>query len=145
MNTINILEILRMTAKDFWSRKSGKQHIVSIYNQRHASIEIVNIYIYIWLIYKYIKWLMIHTSRLKLAMPGGAMFGAPGCWGNAYIEIEMILRSLLRNFSKCIFVVGGHWWMELLAEKLPYWFITQMIWFFKQNEEFQVIWRNCYS
>lgn len=27
--------------------------------------------------------------------------------------------------------------MELLAEKLPYWFITQMIWFFKQNEEFK--------
>lgn len=67
MNTINILEILRMSAKDH------------IYIQRHASIEII----YIWLIYKYIKWLMIHTSRLKLAMPGGAMFGAPGCWGNA--------------------------------------------------------------
>lgn len=27
--------------------------------------------------------------------------------------------------------------MELLAEKLPYCFITQMIWFFKQNEEFK--------
>lgn len=27
--------------------------------------------------------------------------------------------------------------MELLAEKLPYWFITQTIWFFKQNEEFK--------
>lgn len=27
--------------------------------------------------------------------------------------------------------------MELLAEKLPYWFIIQMIWFFKQKEEFK--------
>lgn len=138
MNNINILEILRMTVKDFWTRKSDKQYIIPIYNQKHASIDIV----YIWLIYKitndtYLKAQTSHARRCHVWSPRLLR----KCLNRNRNDLEILAKKLLQmHVCSRRSLINGTSSRE--ATVLVY-YSDDLV--FQTEWRIQVIWRNCYS